>query len=113
MTAGTSARANATGENQASWFSSTRAIVYTTSRTTYPPSATMLTSVGETVAAHAIDDALATKFAYTTAIAMAADHPAAAPPNSAATAKATIAAGTANGETRRISARSGSGAVTL
>ena len=31
-------------------------------RTTYPPSATMLTSVGETEAAHEMDRAFATKF---------------------------------------------------
>src|SRR4249919_2269952 len=44
---------------------------------------------------------------------MTADHPASAPPKSAPTTYARIAAGSANGETRRISSRSGSGLVTL
>ena len=84
-TAGTSVRANATGENQASWFSSTRARSMSgppvASRTR--PERRCSRASGETVAAHAIDSALATKFAYTMAIAMTADHPAGAPPNSA------------------------------
>src|SRR4249919_1243884 len=44
---------------------------------------------------------------------MTADHPASAPPKRAPTTYARSAAGSANGETRRISSRSGSGLVTL
>src|SRR6185503_3025019 len=49
----------------------------------------------------------------TRTIAMTADHPASAPPMRAPTTYARSAAGSANGETRRISSRSGSGLVTL
>ena len=73
----------------------------------------METMTGETEAAQARDHALATKFAVTIPMAMAADHAAPLPLTRNPITNAATAAGIANGTIRRISSRSGSAPPTL